>query len=159
MSVNANDEKASVSSKEPVEVPTLEFSKDQYGDKYVQSKGVSKIEALRAAAQTSRSGQRMLWLIGVCVWIAAFAYALQSSTRYATSPHLARLAYLHSRIATTTLFGQLLASKTTRPVLLPSPSLLPSSAQSVSRSWPSSLTCGAVPHPTSSASSSTRWAS
>ena len=80
MSNNSFDEKGSVSDKEPDhDVPAL--TKDQFGDKYVQSKGVNKIEALRAAAKSSASGRRMLWVIGVCVWIAAFAYAIQGSTR------------------------------------------------------------------------------
>ena len=74
------DEKESIPDKQPVP-GVSELAKDQFGDKYVQSRGVSKIEALRAAAKTSTAGQRMLWIIGSCVWIAAFAYALQSSTR------------------------------------------------------------------------------
>ncbi|KZV71867.1 hypothetical protein PENSPDRAFT_650291 [Peniophora sp. CONT] len=92
MSQNSIDEKGSISDKEPAhDVPTLKaeavrdaptLTKDQYGDKYVQSKGVNKIEALRAAAKTSPSGKRMLVVIGVCVWIAAFAYAIQGSTSY-----------------------------------------------------------------------------
>ncbi|VDB82796.1 unnamed protein product [Peniophora sp. CBMAI 1063] len=82
MSQNSYDEKASVhSEKEPVhDIPTL--TTDHFGDKYVQSRGVSKVEALRAAAKTSAAGKRMLVVIGICVWIAAFAYAIQGSTSY-----------------------------------------------------------------------------
>ena len=84
MSQHSYDEKDTTSerdAKEPVADAPVLLTEDQFGDKYVQSKGVNKIEALRAAAKSSASGRRMLWVIGVCVWIAAFAYAIQGSTR------------------------------------------------------------------------------
>ena len=77
------DEKDATSNKEPdYDTPAVtELETDQLGDSYVQSRGVNNIDALRAAAKSSAFGKRMLWVIGICVEIVAFAYAIQASTR------------------------------------------------------------------------------
>ena len=83
MSDNHFGEKDATSNKEPdYDTPvTRKLQTDQLGDRYVQSRGVNNIEALRAAAKSSAFGKRMLWVIGICVEVVAFAYAIQASTR------------------------------------------------------------------------------
>ncbi|KZV74594.1 siderophore-iron transporter Str3 [Peniophora sp. CONT] len=87
---------------------TGEVSTDQYCDKSVSSRDVSALEVLRTASRRSKSGKVALWIVGTCVWIAAFAYAIPSSTSnnyslWATSSFKDHSAGLSALLVTTSI--------------------------------------------------------
>jgi hypothetical protein len=61
------------------DVPATPELLDNRGDEYVQSQGVTRMEAVHRAAQ-GKSGRFTLWAVGLSVIVCAWAYSLDSST-------------------------------------------------------------------------------
>ena len=103
------DEKASIASTAPID--ELRPKQDNVGAAYIQSRGVTAMEAVHAHVyRKSKHGRLALWAVAISILISAWAYSLEQSTTssytaFATSDFSSHSSGLASLSIATSIIG------------------------------------------------------